>query len=220
MVSSCATPQTHTRFSAEDCPSNWRDGFPAHWWEPVPRDGAPAWEILPQDAGPCEVILSKRNELGILSNFAATPITIDGTEYPGVEGFWQMMKFPEERLSDGSLDPRAAIPGFNWTYQRAAVAQLTGFEAKKAGDQGSVAMKKLGINWVSYRGEKLPYRIPEKGAHYALIVQAMESKLARNPEVAQILARTGRLILRPDHTQGPDTPPAWRYYDIWMDLRE
>lgn len=34
--------------------------YPAHWWQPVSAEGAPAWEILPQAAGPGEVILSKR----------------------------------------------------------------------------------------------------------------------------------------------------------------
>jgi|GraSoiStandDraft_1057264.scaffolds.fasta_scaffold84034_2 hypothetical protein len=50
----------------------WREGdssgkvqaqatrYPAHWFAPVPKEGAPAWEILPQEAGPGEVILSKR----------------------------------------------------------------------------------------------------------------------------------------------------------------
>lgn len=46
--------------------------YPLQWWAEAPRKGAPAWEILPQEAGPGEVILSKRNELGVLSNFAAT----------------------------------------------------------------------------------------------------------------------------------------------------
>ncbi len=40
--------------------------YPQHWWTPAAKDGAPAWEILPQEAGPGEVILSKRNELGLL----------------------------------------------------------------------------------------------------------------------------------------------------------
>ena len=52
--------------------------YPSHWWAPVPKEGAPAWEILPQEAGPGEVILSKRHELGLLSNFAATPFTFRG----------------------------------------------------------------------------------------------------------------------------------------------
>src|SRR5215216_6775258 len=65
--------------------------YPAIWWAPVPKKGAPAWEILPQEAGPGEVILSKRNELGLLSNFSATTFTLDGITYPSLEGFWQMM---------------------------------------------------------------------------------------------------------------------------------
>src|SRR5215510_11996744 len=69
--------------------------YPAHWWAPVPREGAPAWEILPQEAGPGEVILSKRHELGLLSNFAPTPFTYRGRRYASLEGFWQMMLYPE-----------------------------------------------------------------------------------------------------------------------------
>ena len=58
-----------------------------------------------------EVILSKRNELGLLSNFAATPFTFKGKRYASLEGFWQMMKYPE-----GPADPRAKFPGLEWKY--------------------------------------------------------------------------------------------------------
>ena len=47
--------------------------YPAHWFAPVIDPKKPDWEILPQEAGSGEVILSKRNELGLLSNFAPTP---------------------------------------------------------------------------------------------------------------------------------------------------
>ena len=72
------------------------------------KDGAPSWEILPQEARPGEVILSKRHELGLLSNFAPTPFTFHGKRYASLEGFWQMMLYPE-----GPGDPRAtpASPG-------------------------------------------------------------------------------------------------------------
>src|ERR1019366_5140152 len=76
--------------------------YPAHWWTPVPEANKPDWEILPQSAKPGEVILSKRNELGILSNFAPTPFTLYGKRYASVEGFWQMLLYPE-----GADDPRA-----------------------------------------------------------------------------------------------------------------
>ncbi|HME09543.1 MAG TPA: hypothetical protein VKG25_20965, partial [Bryobacteraceae bacterium] len=76
--------------------------YPAHWWTPIPENEKAVWEILPQAAKPGEVILSKRNELGILSNFAATPFTFRNHRYASVEGFWQMMLYPE-----GPRDPRA-----------------------------------------------------------------------------------------------------------------
>ena len=94
----------------------------------MPKEGAPAWEILPQEAGPGEVILSKRNELGLLSNFAATPFTFHGQRYASLEGFWQMMKYPE-----GPRRPARHFPGLRWAFTRQQVAQLTGFEAKRAG---------------------------------------------------------------------------------------
>ena len=69
--------------------------YPKHWWTPVEKSQLHSWEIPPQSAKPGEVILSKRNELGILSNFAETPFTLDGVTYQSIEGFWQMMKYPE-----------------------------------------------------------------------------------------------------------------------------
>lgn len=56
--------------------------YPPRWWEPVPTEGAPEWEILPQAARPPQVILSKRHELGVLSNFADTPFTIAASATP------------------------------------------------------------------------------------------------------------------------------------------
>src|SRR5262245_33594259 len=76
--------------------------YPATWWEEVSEDDAPSWEILPQEALAGEVILSKRNELGVLSNFAPTPFEFRGQKYASLEGFWQAMKYPE-----GEDDERA-----------------------------------------------------------------------------------------------------------------
>src|SRR5271163_3738790 len=114
--------------------------YPAHWWTPVPEDQKASWEILPQAAKPGEVILSKRNELGILSNFAATPFTLHGVRYASVEGFWQMMFYPE-----GPGDPRAQAAFVRWPHTRAEVSQMTAFEAKAAGDIGENNMAKMGI---------------------------------------------------------------------------
>src|SRR5207247_7565623 len=105
-----------------------RSRYPAHWWTPIPKEGAPEWEIVPPEAGPGEVILSKRHELGLLSNFAPTPFVFRGKRYASLEGFWQMMLYPES-----DQDPRAKFPGLEWKYTRAEVASMTSFEAKSAG---------------------------------------------------------------------------------------
>ena len=188
--------------------------YPSRWWTPVPKEGAPSWEILPQEAGPGEVILSKRHELGLLSNFAATPFTFHGQRYASLEGFWQMMKYPE-----GPADPRATFPGAHWTCTRSQVAQLTGFDAKKAGALAEQNMKLMGINWVTFEGKRMEYRPATPGAHYHLIVEATRQKVRQNPEVKKVLLATGNLILKPDHHQEPDAPAAWKYYEILTRIR-
>jgi hypothetical protein len=189
--------------------------YPANWWAPVSKEGAPSWEILPQEAAPGQVILSKRNELGLLSNFAATPFEFRGKRYASLEGFWQMMKYPE-----GPDDPRAKFPGLEWKYKRDEVAQLTAFDAKKAGDLASANMKKMGIDWVTFEGKQIPYRPAEPGEHYRLIVEATRAKVRQNPEVQRVLVATGDLVLKPDHHQEPNPPAAWRYYEILTQIRE
>jgi predicted NAD-dependent protein-ADP-ribosyltransferase YbiA (DUF1768 family) len=188
--------------------------YPSHWWTPVPEDQKASWEILPQVARSGEVILSKRNELGILSNFAATPFTFRGKRYASVEGFWQMMLYPE-----GPDDPRSTAPGIMWPHRREEVAQMIAFEAKGAGDAAEENMRKMGIDWVTFEGQRTEYRSKKKADHYRLIVEAMRAKLEQNPLVREVLLSTGDLVLRPDHIQEPDPPAEWQYFKIWMDLR-
>src|SRR4030095_5132146 len=127
--------------------------YPAPWFATINDPNKPAWEILPQEAGPGEVILSKRNELGLLSNFAPTPFVFHSKHYASLEGFWQSMLYPE-----GRNDPRATSPGLEWKYTRAQVEQMTAFEAKHAGDQAEANMRKMGIDWVSFEGKRFAYR--------------------------------------------------------------
>lgn len=188
--------------------------YPAHWWAPVPENQKADWEILPQAAKPGEVILSKRNELGILSNFAATPFTYRGQRYASVEGFWQMMLYPE-----GPGDPRAKAPGIAWPHTRKEVAAMTAFDAKNAGTEAEKNMRKMEISWVTFEGQRLEYQSMKTGEHYRLIVEAMRAKLEQNLRVREILLATGELVLRPDHIQEPDAPPEWQYFQIWMDIR-
>jgi predicted NAD-dependent protein-ADP-ribosyltransferase YbiA (DUF1768 family) len=188
--------------------------YPAHWWAPVSDGHKPDWEILPQAAKPGEVVLSKRNELGILSNFAATPFTLYGKRYASVEGFWQMMLYPE-----GPSDPRAKAPRLVWRFTREQVAQMTSFQAKDAGTRAEENSRKIGIDWVTFEGRRFSYRSMQKGEHYQLIREAMLAKLNQNPKVRATLLSTGTLILRPDHIQEQNAPPEWRYFEMWMEIR-
>jgi hypothetical protein len=197
-------------------------GYPAHWWTPVPEEQKASWEILPQAASPGEVIVSKRNELGILSNFAATAFTFRGKRYASVEGFWQMMLYPESPDDARAKAPgiaRTGAPGIIWPHTRGEVAQMTAFDAKDAGTLAEENMRKMGIDWVTFEGKKIPYRSAAKGEHYRLIVEAMRAKMEQNPKVREILRATGNLVLRPDHLTEPDEPPEWRYCEIWMEIR-
>jgi len=212
LCSGCHAPQQSV---PEAKPSADRARYPAQWWAPVPTNGAPAWEIFPQDAGPDEVILSKRNELGLLSNFAATPFMFHGKRYSSMEGFWQMMKYPE-----GPDDPRATFPGLQWQHTREEIAQMVGFDAKRAGTLADQNMKKMGITWVTFEGKQIEYKPSVPGEHYRLIVQATREKVRQNPEVRRVLLATGDLVLKPDHHQEPDAAAAWRYYDILMQIRK
>lgn len=187
--------------------------YPKRWWKKYPREND--WEILPHTVRPPKVILSKRNELGILSNFAATPFEYRGKEYASIEGFWQAMKYPE-----GPNDPRANYPGVKWPYTRAEVEQMIGFEAKDAGKIASANMKKMKIRWITFEGKRIYYRTKDQKKHFNLIYSVSWAKVKQNPEVKKILLRTGNLELLPDHVQAPDSPPAYRYYEIYMDIRE
>ncbi|MAZ49543.1 MAG: hypothetical protein CME65_13365 [Halobacteriovoraceae bacterium] len=188
--------------------------YPDKWWRPVAQSELASWEIGPQGGTKdVSVILSKRNELGILSNFAKTPFVLDGKRYPGVEGFWQSLKFPEN-----DKDIRTNFT--NWKYSRSEVGQMSGFEAKAAGDYATTIMRKNKIDWVTFKGRRLKYWTDKKGEHYKLILRAMQAKLEQNPEVKEILMSTKDLILLPDHKTKPTDPPAWKYNKIWMKLRK
>jgi len=191
-----------------------RARYPAHWWAPVSAEGAPSWEILPQAAGLGEVIVSKRHELGLLSNFAATPFVFRGRRYASLEGFWQMMLYPE-----GPDDPRARFAGLTWPYRRDQVAGMASFEAKAAGTRAEENMARMGIDWVSFEGRRFAYRPKRPGEHYDLIVAATEAKVRQNPDVMKVLLATGDLVLKPDHHEEPGAGAAWHYCDILMAIR-
>ena len=188
--------------------------YPAHWWAAVDRASAPNWEILPQDALLGEVILSKRNELGLFSNFGTTSFTYRGKRYASIEGLWQMMKYPE-----GKKDPRSNYPGIDWKYTREAVAQMTGMEAKQAGKLANKNMKKMGIDWITFEGKQIFYRTKDKEEHFRIINGVSWAKIKQNKHLKTLLLSTGDLILKADHHQGKNPPPAYKYPEIYMNIR-
>ena len=137
------------------------------------------------------MILSKSNELGLFSNFAPTPFLFRGKRYASLEGFWQMMKYPE-----GANDPRTNSPSLTWRYTREQVAQMTAFDAKRAGDLAEKNLMQLGITWVSFEVKHMEYRPTKPEEHYELIVAAMREKVRQNPEVQKVLLATGELSSR------------------------
>jgi len=192
-----------------------RGNYPAEWFAEVSRDTAASCEVLPQDAAPGEVILSNRTTLGQLSKYAHTPFELDGLRYESLEGFLQMLKYPE---SDS--DQRSAIPGINWPHSRSQVAKMVGFAAKDAGKYASDVMNKMDISWVTYLGRKIEFSTLQKGEAYQLITRAVWAKIEDNPEAKHLLMQTGDLVLRPDHDQGSEISAALKYYEILMDVRK
>jgi predicted NAD-dependent protein-ADP-ribosyltransferase YbiA (DUF1768 family) len=192
-----------------------RGNYPAEWFAEVSRDTAASCEVLPQDAAPGEVILSNRTTLGQLSKYAHTPFELDGQRYESLEGFLQMLKYPE---SDS--DQRSAIPGINWPHSRSQVAKMVGFAAKDAGKYASDVMNKMDISWVTYLGRQIEFSTVQKGEAYQLITRAVWAKIEDNPEAKHLLMQTGDLVLRPDHDQGSEISAALKYYEILMDVRK
>ncbi|MFZ4714403.1 MAG: NADAR family protein [Bacteriovoracaceae bacterium] len=210
LIISCTTRPVADRQMIE------RGNYPTHWFQEMPKEQAFWWEILPEKALAGEVILSKRNELGLLSNFASTPFTYHGKKYASVEGFWQMMKFPESKV-EGRKDPRQEK---QFSFTREAVSKMVGLDAKFAGDAADKLMKELAIDWVSFEGKRMRYCQAEPGSHYKLIREAMMAKIKQNPKVKEVLLSTGDLILRPDHIEESCPAPEWKYYNIWMEIRQ
>jgi predicted NAD-dependent protein-ADP-ribosyltransferase YbiA (DUF1768 family) len=210
----CGSGQIFAQTPGKETKNLSKAGFPPHWWAPIPEEQAQWWEILPQEARPGEVILSKRHELGIFSNFAATPFVFHGRKYASVEGFWYMLAYP-----DGPDDPRRKNPAVQWKFSRDEVAGMVAFEAKDAGGLAEQNMAVLGINWVTFEGKRLKYMSREKGEHYRLIAEVIREKVRQNPEVEKLLLSTGDFILKPDNFDSLRELPAWRYFDIYMDIR-
>jgi predicted NAD-dependent protein-ADP-ribosyltransferase YbiA (DUF1768 family) len=191
--------------------------YPESWFKPVSETERQSWEILPQDAKDGEVILSKRTELGIFSNLSEAHFIFEGETYYSIESLWQMMKYPD--LSD-KTDERNQFQS-EYPFKREEVKQLVGFECKKAGDAANAVMKSHDIKWISFQTKKFNYKDMKDGSefHYQIISKAIEAKVTQNEAIKKLLIQTGDLKLRPDHKIDPNSPKAYFYFDILMQIR-
>lgn len=190
--------------------------YPSEWFKEVPRSEAQDWEILPQDAKSHEVILSKRTELGIFSNFAATPITFEGIKFSSIEGLWQSLKYPDLTLEN---DLRRKILG--WPLTREEVQKLVGFEAKTAGNLANKIYKENDLKEINWGNHFFDYNDLGSGSayHYSLIKRVLRAKLDQTEGLWDLLLKTKCLILLSDHKMGENLPPSYYYNKIFMELR-
>lgn len=191
------------------------------WWKPVPDSELASWEVPPQaaDRSKNEVVLSKRTELRVFSNLALSPFEMDGINYQSIEGLWQGMKYPENSTDERWTDPKTGTRVV-WPYTREQVYQMSDFESKVAGDQANEIMKKLGIKWVTYQGQKIEYKGKDQAQHYEIIFRASVAKVQQNETIKELLLKTKGLTFIIDHKQDPNSPPAYRTDLIFKKIRD
>ncbi|MCK6454135.1 MAG: hypothetical protein L6R19_25255 [Alphaproteobacteria bacterium] len=113
-------------------------------------------------AKPINISSAGDEEIGRrMSNFAATPFTLDGRRYASVEGFYVALKF---------LDAES----------RARAAGLAGPDAYAFGKPST-------LTETEYAGRRFALGGPE---HHALIARAIRAKLAEHPDLAREFAAT------------------------------
>ncbi len=96
-----------------------------------------------------------------MSNFAATPFTLDGRCYASVESFYVGLKFPDEA-------------------SRAKAADMSGPAAYSFGKSGT-------LTETDYAGRRFALG---GAAHHALITRAIRAKLKAHPDLARDFAST------------------------------
>ena len=111
---------------------------------------------------PINISSAGTEEIGrLMSNFAATPFTLDGRRYASVEGFYVGLKFLDaaSRLQAASLAGQAA-----YDFGRSSTLKES-----------------------EYEGRRFALGGPE---HHRLIAHAIRAKLRQNPAIAQAFAAT------------------------------
>jgi hypothetical protein len=134
---------------------------------------------------------SSNKEIQCISNLGHTPFEMDNRRYESVEGFWQGLKFEEEK--------------------REELASLFGKEAKKAG--GAIQYKR----YIRYNNDKI--RVGSK-QHWDLMQRACENKFRQNHAAQSALLNTGIRPLYHKPRKDSEVIPGAILAGIWMNLRK
>jgi predicted NAD-dependent protein-ADP-ribosyltransferase YbiA (DUF1768 family) len=131
----------------------------------------------------------------LMSNFAPTPIVLDGKRYACVEAFYVCLKFSDDSRT------------------QASIRRMDGREAKRFGADAKVTLAK-------YQGREFVLGSDE---HHALIKRAIRAKLEQNPELARLFASTHPrpIIHDTGHEEKRNTAlPAASFTRILTELRD
>ncbi len=140
---------------------------------------------------PLNITSRSPEPLRLISNFAATPFTLNGHAYASVEGFWQCLRFPEGG-------------------ERRAVAALSGSAAKRAGMVEAPER-------TDYLGRSIRWGTHE---HWGLMRAAIRAKFDQNEEARRALLSTGARILTHRMRNDSRSIPGALMAQIWMDARD
>ncbi len=144
---------------------------------------------------PINISSAAEEEIGrLMSNFGATPFTLDGRRYASVESFYVGLKFLDEE-------------------SRAKVAGMPGNHAYAFGKSST-------LKETEYRGQRFALGGPE---HHALVARAIRAKLNKHPGLARDFAATHpRPIVHV--TREPERPgtfmPAFAFCRILTEIRD
>lgn len=127
----------------------------------------------------------------LISNFAHTPFELDAKRYASIEGFWQGLKFPDEK-------------------RRREIAPLHGKEAMRAGADA------VQSTTLEYQGQTIRVGTSE---HWRLMTLACRAKFTQHEEARNALLSTGERPLAHITRKDSRTIPGVIMADIWMRIR-
>jgi predicted NAD-dependent protein-ADP-ribosyltransferase YbiA (DUF1768 family) len=131
-------------------------------------------------------------QIRLISNFATTPIVLDGLTYNSVEGFWQGLKFENAQ-------------------ERRRVAMLSGVQAKRAGRAEGAG------DCFIYGGQTVRVGSRE---HWRLMERACWTKFTQSASARAALLSTDPRPMTHRVRHDSRTIPGVIMADIWMRIRD